>query len=245
VPSASSSLWPGGSTSSAPPLILHQPPLQPPLSRQAREQDKEDKQDAPIPMSDRLPLLRAVGQVATTYVIAEGPDGMYLVDQHAAHERVLYEKFLASVVAGSAEVQAMLDPVTIELNAQQQALVNEHAPAMHALGFDIEHFGDSAYVVRAVPVALSGADVAARVVELLDRLRRDDSEGGQPDASHRVAASLACHAAVRAGMAMSHEEQRELLRHLEAAESPRTCPHGRPTMVHLTADAIAREFRRR
>jgi DNA mismatch repair protein MutL len=96
--------------------------------------------------------------------------------------------------------------------------------------------------VRTVPAALAGGDVASRVVELLDRMQRDD---GPEDWSHRVAASLACHAAVRAGMTMSDAEQRELLRLLEECESPRTCPHGRPTMLHLTSDAIAREFRRR
>jgi DNA mismatch repair protein MutL len=85
-------------------------------------------------------------------------------------------------------------------------------------------------------------DVPRRLGELLDRMQRDD---GPDDRSHRVAASLACHAAVRAGMSMGAEEQRELLRRLEETESPRTCPHGRPTMVHLTADALAREFRRR
>jgi DNA mismatch repair protein MutL len=149
------------------------------------------------------------------------------------------------VLAGTPDVQGLLDPVTVELSAPQQALVNEHAHAMRALGFDIEHFGDSAYVVRAVPAALAVEDVPGRIVELLDRMQRDDASQASQDASHRVAASLACHAAVRAGMTMSHEEQRELLRRLEGTDSPRTCPHGRPTMVHLAADAIAREFRRR
>jgi DNA mismatch repair protein MutL len=121
-------------------------------------------------------------------------------------------------------------------------MLNEHADAFERLGFDIEHFGDAAYVVRTVPASLPGDDIGARIAELLDRMQRDD---GPEDWSHRVAASLACHAAVRAGMTMNDAEQRELIRLLEEAESPRTCPHGRPTMLHLTSDAIAREFRRR
>jgi DNA mismatch repair protein MutL len=121
-------------------------------------------------------------------------------------------------------------------------MLNEHREAFGRLGFDIEHFGDSAYVVRAVPRELAGDDVGAHLLELLDRMGRDDA--GDSEAGHRVAASLACHAAVRAGKTMSEVEQRELLRLLEVAESPRTCPHGRPTVVHLTADAIARQFRR-
>ncbi len=192
-------------------------------------------------------MLRPVGQVASLYVVAEGPEGLYLVDQHAAHERVLYERFLLAARSAAPESQALLEPRTLELAAPQRALLGEHAAALELLGFDIEHFGDSAYVVRAVPASLAGDDVTRGVVELLDRMARDESTGesGVSRASHRVAASLACHAAVRAGMAMSPEEQRELLRGLEASEQPRTCPHGRPTMVHLAAGAIAREFRRR
>jgi len=189
-----------------------------------------------------LPMLRAVGQLGNLYVVAEGPDGMYLIDQHAAHERVLYERCLDAVRAGKPDVQGLLEPLTLELAPPYQSLYLEHADALERMGFDIEHFGDDAFVVRSVPSPLAGDDLARRVAEFLDRLQRDD---GPDESSHRVAASLACHAAVRAGMTMSDTEQRELLRRLEWCELPRTCPHGRPTMVHLTADSIAREFRRR
>jgi DNA mismatch repair protein MutL len=192
-------------------------------------------------MADRLPMLRAVGQVGTTYVVAEGPDGMYLVDQHAAHERVLYERFLLRAAEGQPESQLLLEPLTLELSASHQALLLEHAQAFTRLGFNAEPFGDGAFVVRAVPAAIND-DPARRITELLDRMQRDD---GPDDAWHRAAASLACHASVRAGMSMSPEEQRELLRGLEGCDAPRSCPHGRPTVVHLAADAIAREFRRR
>lgn len=193
-------------------------------------------------MAERLPLLRTVGQVGNMYVIAEGPEGMYLLDQHAAHERVLYERCLAAVRAGRPDVQALLEPQTLELSAPHRAMIDEHADAFERLGFDIAAFGDTAHIVRAVPAQLVGDDLAQRIVELLDGMRRDD---GPEDWAHRLAASLACHSAVRAGMTMSESEQRELIRLLEEAESPRTCPHGRPTMLHLTSDAIAREFRRR
>ncbi len=262
VPSASPSLWAGGSAppSERPPLFLTQTPVQsallsaraalspqPPLPQGARGSQNDAASAVAATMLERLPLLRAVGQVGNTYVIAEGPDGMYLVDQHAAHERVLYERALAAVRAGTPEVQGLLEPLTIELSAPHRALVAEHALAFERLGFDIEHFGDAAFVVRAVPSTLMGDDVPRHIAELLDRMARDADAQGEAsrDPQHRVAASLACHAAVRAGMAMSPVEQRELLQQLEASESPRTCPHGRPTMIHLTADAIAREFRRK
>jgi DNA mismatch repair protein MutL len=262
VPSASAGLWSGGGpvSSERPPLFLTQQPLQstllsaraalsspqPPLPQGARGSPTQSPVGAAT-MIERLPLLRAVGQVGNTYVIAEGPDGMYLVDQHAAHERVLYERALALVRAGTPDVQGLLEPLTVELSAPHRALVSEHADAFARLGFDIEHFGDAAFVVRAVPSALAGDDVPRQIAELLDRMARDADAQGEAsrDPQHRIAASLACHGAVRAGMAMSPPEQRELLEQLESSESPRTCPHGRPTMVHLTADAIAREFRRK
>jgi DNA mismatch repair protein MutL len=276
VPAASAGVWGGERTADGrPPLFLTQRPARMPmpspatsaLGRQAAAplagpEAPPASHGDPAPhadgaatvatMAERLPLLRAVGQVNATYVVAEGPDGMYLVDQHAAHERVLYERFLASVRAGRPDVQGLLEPLTVELGAPRRALLSEHAAAFAGLGFDIEHFGDTAYVVRSVPASLRGDDVAAAIAELLDRLARDDDAGGPAAGGraaaapeHRVAASLACHAAVRAGMAMSEQEQRELLRLLEACEAPRTCPHGRPTVVHLAADAIAREFRRK
>ena len=259
VPGSSHSLWgspaaPQPAISPRPPMILQSTPVQAPLSRPPLAERLGANRPPgahPPAMLDRLPMLRTVGQVASLYVVAEGPEGMYLVDQHAAHERVLYERFLASARASRPQVQALLEALTLDLGAPHRALLEEHAAAFERLGFDVEHFGDSAYVVRAVPASLAGGDVARGLAELLDRMARDDGAATDGDAdssvraAHRVAASLACHAAVRAGMAMSPEEQRELLRGLEASEQPRTCPHGRPTMVHLAADAIAREFRRK
>jgi len=241
VPAPSPALWsPRPAPAGPPPFLLRNPPVQTRLTDAAVA--TEERAPEAAPMAERLPLLRPVGQVANLYVVAEGPEGMYLIDQHAAHERVLYERCLARVRAGRPDVQPLLAPLTLELAPAHQAMVEGHRDAFERLGFDIDHFGDAAYVVRAVPAPLAGGDVAGGIAELLDRAQRDD---GPEEWSHRIAASLACHAAVRAGMAMDDAEQRELLRLLEEAESPRTCPHGRPTMLHLASDAIAREFRRR
>jgi DNA mismatch repair protein MutL len=245
VPAASPSLWSGGGSESArTALVLEAPPRQAPLPHVPPRHD-DAAEAAPSPAPDRLPPLRAIGQIGNLYVVAEGPEGMYLVDQHAAHERVLYERFLAGVRVAAPDAQSLLEPLTLELSAPHRALLDEHVGAFSQLGFEVDHFGDAAYVLRAVPSSIAGSDLARHVVELLDRLGRDELADTDRDPSHRLAASLACHAAVRAGKAMSPDEQRELLRLLERAESPRTCPHGRPTMVHLAADAIAREFRRR
>jgi DNA mismatch repair protein MutL len=199
---------------------------------------------APPLLPEALPLLRPVGQVGNTYVIAEGPEGMYLIDQHAAHERVLYERFLTEQRNGVREQQPLLQPAPLELTARQRALLEGFAGELEAAGLFVEPFGgDGAYLVRAVPPALAGGDASRAVCELLDLLGREDAPRDEP--AHRVAASLACHAAVRAGKPLSDDEQRELLRQLEASEHARTCPHGRPTMVHVSADALAKQFRRR
>ncbi|MCH8025297.1 MAG: DNA mismatch repair endonuclease MutL [Chloroflexi bacterium] len=197
-----------------------------------------------LPAAGGLPVLRPVGQVSNTYVIAEGPEGMYLVDQHAAHERVLYERYLRQQAEGVEELQPLLQPATLELTPGQRSLLATFSDELRASGFDIEPFGDGAYLVRAVPPALAvRGDVTKAVGELLDLLAREDGPRDSP--AHRLAASLACHASVRAGQTMTEDEQRELLGLLEAAEHPRTCPHGRPTMIHMSASALARQFRRR
>ncbi len=234
APEAEQSLAVGAERLPSAPAALRQ--VEPRTSNVGRRDDRP-------PLIDALPLLRPVGQVANTYVIAEGPDGMYLIDQHAAHERVLYERFLAQRREGVRDVQPLLQPQPIELTARQRALLESFGEDLEASGLTVEPFGDGAYLVRAVPPSLAGGDVTRAVGELLDLLGREDGSAEEP--AHRVAASLACHAAVRAGQTMTDDEQRELLRLLEASEQPRTCPHGRPTMVHVSSDALARQFRRR
>jgi DNA mismatch repair protein MutL len=189
-----------------------------------------------------LPILRPLGQAGTTYVIAEGPAGLYLIDQHAAHERVLYERFLAADLAAVRASQPLLAPVLLELTPVQQALVTSLMPALGEHGFDVEPFSPGGYLLRAAPSGLRRDDPARAFVELLDLLTREDSPA---EPRRRVAASLACHAAVRAGQSLAPEEMRDLLEQLEACETPQTCPHGRPTMLHLSADELARRFSRR
>jgi len=193
------------------------------------------------PVAKSLPILRVVGQMANTYVIAEGPDGMYLIDQHAAHERVLFEKIRNERSRRAVEIQGLLQPVPVELTVRQQELMESQAEALLEYGFGIEHFGERTYLVRSVPALLSGQNVAQSLVEVLDFL----AEGEKGDRREEIAISLACHGAVRAGQALSHEEMRDLIRQLEQASQPRTCPHGRPTMIHLSSSQLEKNFGRR
>jgi DNA mismatch repair protein MutL len=192
-----------------------------------------------FPESAKLPPLRVLGQVAQTYIIAEGPEGLYLIDQHAAHERVLYERLMAERAKMAVTSQALLEPLTMEL---ANVAGEESLEFLNQLGFDIEPFGGDTCLVRAVPTMLAKGDIIEAIVEIVDGL----TEGGTVETGEeRALISLVCHSAVRAGKTLSGEEMRDLIRQLEATEMPRTCPHGRPTMIHLSAAQLAREFGRR
>jgi DNA mismatch repair protein MutL len=235
--------WPRPQPAMPAPGFLLRPQLEPAAPLQSRlvpEEAPHVFEQTPLPAS--LPIMRPLGQAGTTYVIAEGPAGLYLIDQHAAHERVLYERFLTAEPAGTAATQPLLAPVVLELTPVQQALVTSLVPALTEHGFEVEPFGPGGYLLRAAPAGLRREDPARAFVELLDLLTREDSPA---DPRRRVAASLACHAAVRAGQSLAPEEMRDLIEQLEACETPQTCPHGRPTMLHLSADELARRFSRR
>ena len=189
-----------------------------------------------------LPVLRVLGQVQSSYVAAEGPDGMYLIDQHAAHERVVFERVRAEVASRSAAVQSLLEPATVELTARQQELVESRHELLAGLGFAIEPFGGQTHLLRGVPSLLADRDPASAMMEVLDLM---DEGGGFESWEERAAYSIACHGAIRAGKTMSQQEMSELARQLEECQQPHTCPHGRPTMIHLSSSHLEREFGRR
>ena len=189
-----------------------------------------------------LPMLRVLGQVQTTYIAAEGPDGMYLIDQHAAHERVMFERIKAEAAASAPQSQSLMEPLTIELNPAQQELAQAHMQIFASLGLLIEPFGANVYIIRAVPSILTDTDPGKAFVDLLDEM----AQGGDVESwSDRAAYSLACHAAIRAGKVLTREEMTVLTRQLEQCEQPHTCPHGRPTIIHLSGSRLEREFGRR
>jgi DNA mismatch repair protein MutL len=187
-----------------------------------------------------LPVLRILGQLLSSYIVAEGPDGLYLIDQHAAHERILFEKIENQRLRQETEVQGLLEPVTFEVNPKQEEVLKSHSEDLAEFGFSIEPFGDRTYLVRAVPALLYQKDWTGMVRELLDSL----SSGDKRDWREEIAVSMACHSAVRAGQALTDDEMRELIRQLEQVALPHTCPHGRPTMIHLSSTQLRKEFGR-
>lgn len=191
-----------------------------------------------------LPLLRLVGQVGGAYLVAEGPDGLYLIDQHAAHERVLFEKLMLQRAKQVIPSQALLEPVSVTLPPAQASLLDGQLDVLHRFGFQVEAFGPHTYQVRAMPALFAGSDAAAALRALVEDFEEDETPL-QQEVEARIAARVCKRLAVKAGQALSAEEQRALLNDLERCASPRTCPHGRPTMIHLSVDMLERQFGRK
>lgn len=224
----------------------HVPPIGVDRAQMALEiQRAGDMPPVPVqstPMREQLPMLRVLGQVRQMYIIAEGPDGLYLIDQHAAHERILFEQLQTEKAAMSVSTQNLLEPLPIELLPQQRRPLEAMAEHLAAFGFDIAPFGGDTYLVRAIPTTLTPGEVPGVIAELLDVA----AEGRDPVVTAEQALDIiACHSAVRAGQTLALDEARELIHQLEKTTSPYTCPHGRPTMIHLSTAQLERSFDRR
>ena len=190
-----------------------------------------------------VPLLRLVGQVGAAYLVAEGPDGLYLIDQHAAHERVLFEKLMRQH-DHKVPSQQLLEPALVVLPPQGALLLEKQLDVLIHFGFEIEAFGPNTFRVRAVPAILAGSDPSAAVRVVIEDFEEDELPLAN-ELEARVIARVCKRAAVKAGKTLTNEEQQALLRDLESCSSPRTCPHGRPTMIHLSVDLLERQFGRR
>ncbi|MBN1220439.1 MAG: DNA mismatch repair endonuclease MutL [Anaerolineae bacterium] len=196
----------------------------------------------------KMPPLRVVGQIRQMYIVTEGPDGLYLIDQHAAHERILYEKLMAQKAQAAVASQQLLEPVMVELPPGYAAIVEAELEALTEVGFELEAFGGTAYSgtayrIRAVPEMLAQADPGRALVDILAEM----ADGAIPlarETHEKIAITVCKRASIKGGQVLTHEEMRELVRQLEATRAPRTCPHGRPTMIHLSAAQLAREFGR-
>ncbi len=201
---------------------------------------------APAPAAVRrrnLPLLRVVGQVGATYIVAEGPSGLYLIDQHAAHERILYERFVAEHSAHAVATQELLEAIAIEVLPEQMALIEENLNVLHAVGFLVEPFGRNAVRLRGIPALVAGGDPVSVLLAVLGEIECGEMPT-DATVEEKLIARVCKQAAVKAGQVLSYAEMEALIRQLEACQSPRTCPHGRPTMLHLSAEELARQFGR-
>lgn len=199
----------------------------------------------PVPSTTAHPLGVARGQVARTYIVAEAEDGLVIVDQHAAHERLVLERLRRALTAGGAPRQALLLPEVIELDEPACDRLEDRAGELAEMGLEIERFGVTAVLVRAVPALLGQSDVADLIRDLADEIAAHDQALSLKERLDHVAATMACHGSVRAGRVLSVPEMNALLREMEVTPHSGQCNHGRPTWVKLAHGDIEKLFGRR
>jgi DNA mismatch repair protein MutL len=194
--------------------------------------------------SGRLPALRVIGQLAQSYIVTEGQDGLYMIDQHAAHERILLERMVAALQARASLSQLLLTPMQLELAPAELAAIEDHRARLEAIGFELE-FGVRAAIVRAVPQVLVKQMSARSLQELLAELTAPENLGHAETWEEHALANVACKAAIKANYFLTVSEMREMLTQLAQTKAPYSCCHGRPTTVHFSLNALEREFGRR
>ncbi|HEX4736782.1 MAG TPA: DNA mismatch repair endonuclease MutL [Allosphingosinicella sp.] len=201
--------------------------------------------DAPPPESSRFPLGVARGQVAATYIVAEAEDGLVLVDQHAAHERLVLERMRRAMANGGVARQALLLPEVVELDEPGCDRLEARAAELAEMGLELERFGPRAILVRATPAILGHGDIKGLVTDLADELAAFDAALSLKEKLDHVAATMACHGSVRAGRILSVAEMNALLREMEVTPHSGQCNHGRPTWVKLAHGDIEKLFGRK
>ena len=203
----------------------------------------------PLPQAghELIRSLRPLGQVHRSYIACDGPEGLYLVDQHAAHERIFFERLYHAAEEQAGPVQPLLFPITLDLTPIQMTLWQENAQIFRESGFEAEPFGGTTLLIQGVPSGLGQDHVARLVCDFLDRLQENRVAPGSPVTERRrkvVAAMAACKAAIKARDALQPEDIRALLNDLALCDSPTTCPHGRPTVICLGIGELEKRFKR-
>ncbi len=193
----------------------------------------------------RLPLLRVIGQLSQSYIVTEGPDGMYLVDQHAAHERILLERMVAALQARSTLSQLLLTPIKLDLAPAELEAIEEHLEQLRHIGFALELLEGGLLEVSAVPHVLLKQMNARSLRELLATLTAPEHMGHSETWEEHALANVACKAAIKANYFLTVSEMREMIEQLAQTDAPFSCCHGRPTMVQFSLSALEREFGRR
>jgi DNA mismatch repair protein MutL len=185
-----------------------------------------------------------LGQFRASFIIAVDADSMWLVDQHAAHERILYEELLERGNRARPEQQLLLSAATVELGPAERVTLEEELPRLASLGFDLESFGPAALLIRAVPAPLSGLDPVRLVKAALAEPEEECRASASAEVEKRLAARVACHAAVKIHTPLGPEKMRFLLHRLWMAAQPTVCPHGRPTTLRIGREQVEGTFGR-
>src|SRR3989440_177626 len=193
----------------------------------------------------RLPSLRVIGPPSQSYIVTEGPEGMYLIDQHAAHERILLERMVAALKARTPISQMLLTPMQLELAPEELEAIEDHLQQLEQIGFILEILDNNSLLIRAVPNVLVKQMNARSLRDLLADLTAPENPGNTETWEEHALANVACKAAIKANYFLTVSEMREMIEQLERTNAPYSCCHGRPTMVHFSLSALEHEFGRR
>ena len=194
-------------------------------------------------LKETLDSLVVVGQISATYIVCEGYNGLYLIDQHAAHERILYERILFRNLNSDLEIQNFLDPFVLQVDEIQKEFINDNLPTIHSLGYLVEEFGNNSIIIRGVPKIISTKDPVDSFMELINNDSRKFMS--VPSVFEKIVATMACHGSVRAGDKLEAIEMENLIEELKITDNPNNCPHGRPTLLTVDTKTIETYFGRR
>jgi DNA mismatch repair protein MutL len=208
-------------------------------------QEAEAPEEAPAPAKAELPEYRIIGVLQKLYVLMEGKEGLVLMDQHAAHERVNFEKFRRAIESGGVPCQRLLLPVTLQTTPRDADLLRQNLPSLNRLGIEIEPFGPNIFKVETLPSFLKTDDPAAWLDQVIEELSSLSSKSSSLRLSEDAIATIACRASVKSNDVLSIPEMQALLKDLFACEMPYCCPHGRPTLVQISTSELERKFGRR
>jgi len=208
--------------------------------RQMLEEETEPEQG----IAPQLASLRPLGQVRDSFILAVNQEGLWIIDQHVAHERVLFERVLKQRKTESIPVQKLLMPMVVELTPGQQAVFAEISDELRHNGFEVELFGSRTIVVKAVPAGVESCEIEQVLGELLLEFEREQQAMNLEAIGHRIAASIACHAAIKINMPLAPNKMEWLLKELAQTECPMSCPHGRPVVLRYSVKDIQRAFKR-
>ncbi|MGB2592627.1 MAG: DNA mismatch repair endonuclease MutL [Candidatus Acidiferrum sp.] len=199
---------------------------------------------ATLPRPDQIADLKPIGQVSASFIVAVNGEGLWLVDQHVAHERVLFEQHLEARRAGKVEAQRMLMPLVIELSPRQIVIYEKIAEELSANGFEVEPMGPRSVAIQAVPAGVAGPDAEKLLTEILDGIERENAAISIDTLQAKIAASTACHAAIKVNMPLDQTKMEWLLGELAKTDCPMSCPHGRPVVLRYSVKEIEKAFHR-
>jgi len=191
---------------------------------------------------EHFPSLQPLAQLLPFYILAAGEDGLYIIDQHAAHERVLYEDILCGL--STAQSQCLLGPVTMELDYREASILTERILWFADAGFIIEHFGGNTFLLRGVPSSIPQGQEKTVFLDMLDYFREKGTAASRSEFFNRLAASMACKKAIKSGEKLTLAAIEALITDLSGKANPFTCPHGRPSVIKISYQDLATRFKR-